>query len=171
MTVYVALLRAVNVGGTGSLAMSDLQSLCERIGFEGVRTVLQSGNVVFRSRWSGPSTQAKLAAALAASTKAPLAVVLRTPAELRRTLKNNPFPKADASRVIVFFSEERPDRSAFEGLRIPGNEEVRLAGREIYVHYPDGQGRSRLRLPNSKTATGRNLNSVAKLLEAAGEVR
>jgi len=171
MTVYVALLRAVNVGGTGMIAMGDLQALCERLGFDGVRTVLQSGNVVFRSRRSRSSTQDLLAAALAAKMKAPVTVVLRTPAELRGALKSNPFPKAQTNRVIVFFSEERPDRSALERLTIPGNEDVRLEGREIFVHYPDGQGRSKLKLPHAKTATGRNLNTVAKLLEAADQVR
>lgn len=170
MTVYVALLRALNVGGTGLLAMSALKAICERIGFDGVRTVLQSGNVVFRSPQSRSSTQARLAAALAATMKSPVTVILRTPAELRGTLKNNPFPKAETNRVIVFFSEERPDRTALEGLMIPGHEEVRLAGREIFVHYPDGQGRSKLKLPHAKTATGRNLNTVARLLDAADEL-
>jgi uncharacterized protein (DUF1697 family) len=171
MTATVALLRAVNVGGTGLLAMSDLKALCERLGFDDVRTVLQSGNVVFRNPLSRSSAQARLAKALAATMKAPVTVVLRTPAELRSTLENNPFPKAETSRVIVFFSEDPPDRAALEGLVIPGNEEVRLQGRDLYVHYPDGQGRSKLKLPGAKTATGRNLNTVAKLLEAAEELR
>jgi len=168
MTVYVALLRAVNVGGTGKVPMDDLRALCERIGFEDVRTYIQSGNVVFRSGRDAASTQALLAGSLAATLKTPVGVVLRTPSELRRTLAGNPFPKAPANRVIVFFLDARPGKRALDGLRIPGNEEVRAVGREIFVHYPDGQGRSRLRLPQAKTGTGRNLNTVRALAEMAG---
>jgi uncharacterized protein (DUF1697 family) len=170
MSVYVALLRAVNVGGTGAIAMSDLKALCERLGFEDVRTVLQSGNVVFRSGRPKSSARALLESTLVDKMGAPVMVVLRSPAELRSTLRNNPFPKAETNRVIVFFSEDAPEPGALEGLTIPGNEEVRLRGREIFVHYPDGQGRSKLKLPNAKTATGRNLNTVAKLIETADEV-
>jgi len=168
MTVYVALLRAVNVGGTGKTPMGDLKALCERLGFEDVRTYIQSGNVVFRCDREAASAQALLAASLAARMKAPVGVILRTPSELRRTLSANPFPKAAPNRVIVFFLDARPEKGALDGLRIPGNEEVRGVGREIFVYYPDGQGRSRLRLPQARTGTGRNLNTVAALAELAG---
>jgi uncharacterized protein (DUF1697 family) len=167
MTVYVALLRAVNVGGTGMIPMDDLKALCGCLGFEDVRTYIQSGNVVFRSERDAASTQALLARSLAARMKGPVGVILRTPSELRRTLAGNPFPKAPTNRVIVFFLDARPEKGAIDGLRIPGNEEVRVVGREIFVYYPDGQGRSRLRLPQAKTATGRNLNTVAALAELA----
>jgi uncharacterized protein (DUF1697 family) len=169
MAVFVALLRAVNVGGTGKIAMDELKALCERIGFDNVRTYIQSGNIVFRTTHDAASVQALLAEALAAKMKASVRVHLRTAAQLRRTLANNPFAKAEPNRVIVFFLDEPPGKSALDGLVIPGNEEVRLAGREIYVHYPDGQGRSRLKLPQARTGTGRNLNTVAKLVEMAGE--
>lgn len=169
MTVYVALLRAINVGGTGNLAMADLEKVCERCGFEDVRTYIQSGNVLFKSSLDPASARKKLAGALAARMKAPVGVYLRTSAELRATVTRNPFPKAEPSRVVVFFLDEPPEKGALAGLRIPGNEEVRLAGREVFVHYPDGQGRSKLKLPMAKTATGRNLNTVAKLLEMADQ--
>lgn len=170
MTVYVALLRAVNVGGTGKLPMDDLKALCRRIGFEDVRTYIQSGNVIFRSDREAASAQAMLAGSLAARMKAPVGVILRTPSELRRTISGNPFPKAPPNRVIVFFLDARPEKGALDGLRIPGKEEVRLVRREIFVYYPDGQGQSRLRLPQAKTGTGRNFNTVVALSEMADEL-
>jgi uncharacterized protein (DUF1697 family) len=167
MAVYVALLRAVNVGGTGTLAMSDLQALCERIGFRSVRTVLQSGNVVFSSPGTEGKVQELLSEALARRMKAPVGVLLRTPAELQAVLDRNPFPKAPTNKVIVFFMPDAPAKGALDGLTIPGKEEVRLVGREIFVHYPDGQGKSKLRLPQAKIGTGRNLNTVSRLVELA----
>ena len=167
MVELIAFLRAVNVGGTGKIAMGDLKALCERLGFENVRTYNQSGNIVFRSRRDRAKAQALLAQALAARMKAPVVVLLRTAAELSTLLARNPFPKAEPSRVIVFFFEKPPTKGALDGLVIPGNEEVRLMGREIFVHYPDGQGRSKLKVPQANTGTGRNLNTLAKLVEMA----
>jgi len=169
MNVFVALLRAVNVGGTGKFAMSDLKALCERIGLEKVRTYIQSGNVVFRCGRDAAAAKALLAKALAARLNSPVGVQVRTSAELRRTLAGNPFPQAPPNRVIVFFLDAPPEKGALDGLVIPGNEKVRLVGREIFVYYPDGQGRSRLKLPQAKTGTGRNLNTILALVEMAGE--
>src|SRR5579863_9142987 len=102
MTVFAALLRAVNVGGTGKLPMSELLALCMRAGFLDSRTYLQSGNVVFRSTGDRASTQARLSDVLGKRMKKPVVVVLRTGPELRAMLKINPFPEAEPSRVIVF---------------------------------------------------------------------
>lgn len=163
MPAYVALLRAVNVGGTGTLAMADLKGLCERLGLENVRTVLQSGNVVFSSSKSAENVEELLRQALARRMKAPVGVLVRTPAELGAVLERNPFPQAPPNQVIVFFLPEAPPKGALRGLAIPGKEELRLSGREIFVFYPDGQGRSKLRLPQARTGTGRNLNTIARL--------
>jgi uncharacterized protein (DUF1697 family) len=69
------------------------------------------------------------------------------------------------NRVMVLFLESAPPPDAMGAVKIPGNEEVRLSGREVFVHYPDGMGRSKLKIPFAKTATARNLNTVEKLLE------
>ena len=166
--MFVALLRAVNVGGTGKIAMSDLKALCERIGFEDVRTYIQSGNIVFRSDRDPAAARALLAKALAARMNSPVGVQVRSAAQLRRTLAGNPFPQAPPNRVIVFFLDAPPEKGTLDDLVIPGNEEVRPVGREIFVHYPDGQGRSKLRLPQMKAGTGRNLNTIAALVEMSG---
>ena len=169
MAVFVALLRAINVGGTGKLAMKDLVALCEDAGFQSVRTYIQSGNVVFQSRLAESGVKARLERALAAKVGKPVGVLLRSGPELESVLKRNPFAKAPANRVLVLFLNEAPARNALAGLVIPGREEVKLDGREIFVHYPDGMGRSRLRIPLAATSTGRNMNTVAKLAAMARE--
>ena len=163
MRAFAALLRAINVGGTGKLAMADLTKLCLAEGFEGVRTHIQSGNVVFRTTLSEAHVARRLAKALAAKMGRPVGVLIRSPAELRTILRNNPFPTADPSRVVVMFLSEPLGRDVLEGLVIRGREQVQIRGREAYLHYPDGMGRSKLKLPFAKTATGRNLNTVEKL--------
>src|SRR5258707_5424610 len=99
MTAFVALLRAVNVGGTGKLPMSDLKEMCEALGFEGVRTYIASGNVVFVSRKSEAAVKAALEARLKTYAGKPVGVLVRTAAEMQAVLKNNPFPKPPANRT------------------------------------------------------------------------
>lgn len=167
MTVYAALLRAINVGGTGKLPMTELTALCTGAGFKDVKTYIQSGNVVFRSALDEAKTTAKLAKALEAKMGKPVGVTVRTAEELEATLKKNPFKKAEPKRVIVLFLNEAPPKKSLEGLKTPGGEEVALGARELYINYPEGQGVSKLKLPFFKEGTGRNLNTIAKLIELA----
>jgi uncharacterized protein (DUF1697 family) len=170
MASFVALLRAINVGGTGILSMSELRELCEAAGFRQVRTYIQSGNVVFTSSLAEVKVKAKLERALAAKLGKPVGVLLRSRAELDAVQNENPFSTAPPNRVIVLFLDEAPPKTALAKLNIPGREEVVLRGREIFIHYPDGQGRSKLKLPFAKNGTGRNLNTVAKLAGMAREL-
>jgi uncharacterized protein (DUF1697 family) len=167
MAAFVALLRAVNVGGTGTLAMADLVKLCEKAGFKDVKTYIQSGNVVFESSASEARVKAALEKALAAKVGKPVGVLLRSGAELDRVLAGNPFKKAPPNRVIVLFLDEAPAADALAGVKAPGGEELVLRGRELYIHYPLGQGVSKLKVPLAKVGTGRNLNTVSKLAEMA----
>lgn len=164
MAVFIALLRAVNVGGTNKLPMSDLRELCSNCGFAEVTTCIQSGNVVFSSRLDRNKVKRKLASALQARMGKPIGVYVRTPAELDAIIKRNPFKQAEPSRLLVVFLDGAPQPNVLADLAIPGREEVRLSGREAFVHYPDGMGRSKLNLPFARDATGRNLNTVQKLL-------
>jgi uncharacterized protein (DUF1697 family) len=170
MTVYAALLRAINVGGTGKLAMTELRGLCESAGFDCVKTYIQSGNVVFKSALSEARVKAKLEKALAAKMGKPFFAMVRSTGELRAIVKRNPFKQAAPNQVLVLFLDETPAKSALAGLAIPGREKVELAGREVFIHYPDGMGRSKLKIPFAKTGTGRNLNTVQKLATMAGEL-
>ena len=106
MTSYVALVRAVNVGGTGKLSMSDLKAMCEAIGFHAVRTYITSGNVVFRSAWSEPEVKAALKARLQAYAGKPVGVAVRTAAEMAEVLAQNPFPDVPGNRVVAIFLDE-----------------------------------------------------------------
>jgi uncharacterized protein (DUF1697 family) len=163
--IYVAFLRAINVGGTGKLAMTELRALCESLGFEDPRTYIQSGNVVFQSALPEAKVKAALEKALAKKMGKPVGVQVRTAKELEATLAHNPFTAAETNRVIVFFVDEVPSKAALRDVKIPGREELAVRSREIFVHYPDGQGRSKLKVPCGDHGTGRNLNTIAKLVE------
>lgn len=165
MPAYAALLRAVNVGGTGKLAMSDLRRLCEEGGLRDVTTYIQSGNVVFRSPRAEAGVKRLLELALAVQLGKPCGVLVRQAAELQELLAQNPFPDAPANRVLVLFLDEAPAAAALEQVEAPDGEEVRACGRHVFIHYPVGLGRSKLKLPQLKVGTSRNVNTVRKLLE------
>src|SRR5262245_52054536 len=169
MTRYVALLRAVNVGGTGKLPMADLKAMCLDAGFIRVETYIASGNVVFESKGAASKVKAELEARLLAYAKKPIGVVLRTAAEMTAILKANPFPKGKPNFTYSIFLDQRPPRDALDHTIGQSDEEMRLGEREIFVHYPSGMGRSKLRIPAAKTGTARNMNTVAKLAEIAGK--
>jgi len=128
MTVFVALLRAIKVGGTGMLAMKDLVALCEAEGFDNLQTYIQSGNVVFESSLSEGAVKAKLEAALAKALGKPADVMLRTVAELKAVLASNPFPNGDPARVIVQFASEQLEVGVLEAVVAPDGERVGLGG-------------------------------------------
>lgn len=165
MTTYIALLRAVNVGGTGKLPMTELKSMCEAAGFTSVRTYIASGNVVFDSAKSAPQVKALLEAALLQYAGKPVAVLVRTAAEMRAVRDNNPFPDGAPNRVMAIFLDAAPAADALD--RLPGqkDEQLALGVREIYVHYGAGMGTSKLRIPAGESGTARNMNTVAKLAE------
>lgn len=168
MTAYVALLRAINVGGTGILPMTELAALCNGLGFSHVRTYIQSGNVIFDSPLGRDAVHHALAQALNKTMGNPVDVMLRTAAELDAILKANPFPAAEPSKVAVVFCSGNLPKGWLELLRIPGSEEVQPGKKEIYIHYPEGMGKSKLKLPPSTgAATARNINTVTKLLALA----
>jgi uncharacterized protein (DUF1697 family) len=164
VTIFVALPRAVNVGGTGTLAMADLKAICEDLGFTDVRTYIQSGNVVFGSAWSEARVKKALQAALSAHMRKDVDVFVRSASEMATVLKRNPFPSAPGNRVYALFCDRPPNKAALSTISIPGREELRLSGREVYVHYPDGMGRSKLKLSALGVATARNINTIAKLV-------
>jgi uncharacterized protein (DUF1697 family) len=168
VTAYVALLRAVNVGGTGKLPMSDLKNLCEAAGFTKVSTYIASGNVVFESRLAETEVVAALDKALTDYAGKPVGVVVRTAAEMEAVRAGNPFPHAQPNYTVAIFLDKPPPKDALEAMVAPDGEQARLGKREIYVHYPNGQGRSKLKLPAAKAGTARNINTVAKLAEMAG---
>lgn len=170
MTAYVALLRAVNVGGTGKLPMAKLKQLCEELGFEQVQTYIASGNVVFQARLHAAEVQKKLQHGLTGLGLKDPQVLVRTAAELREVVNNNPFPDSDPKRTIVLFLDSTPAADADKNVRGLVDEQIALGKRELYVAYSEaGVGRSKLVLPAARQGTGRNLNTVRQLLKLAEE--
>ena len=170
MAAFVALLRAVNVGGTGKLPMSELKAMCEELGFAQVKTYIASGNVVFTSRKSESAIKTALEKRLKAYAGKPVGVAVRSAAEMAQVLADNPFPKAAPNRTMAIFLDGKPPADTLAGLRNKKDEEVRLGRREIYAHYPTGMGTSKLVIPAAKTGTARNMNTVATLAEMAAEL-
>jgi uncharacterized protein (DUF1697 family) len=166
---YVALLRAVNVGGTGKLPMAELQSMCRDAGFARVTTYIASGNVIFESKAAPARVKAALEARLLAYAGKPIGVIVRTASEMMAVLEANPFPKAEPKYTYAIFLDSRPARDALDHAVGQRDEELRLGEREIFVHYASGMGRSKLRIPAAKTGTARNMNTVAKLAEIASQ--
>ena len=169
MGSFVALLRAVNVGGTGKLPMSELKEMCEELGFSAVRTYIASGNVVFASRKSEPAIKSDLERRLKAYAGAPVGVLVRSAAEMAGVVADNPFPSAAPNRTVAIFLEAPPPPDALTNVRGLKNEEIRLGRREIFVHYGEGMGTSKLVIPAAKQGTARNMNTIAALARMAAE--
>ena len=165
--VYVALLRAVNVGGTGKLPMSVLTDMCSAAGFEDVRTYIASGNVIFRSGGTEDEVRAVLEERLRDFAGKPVGVIVRTAAEMADVLSRNPFSDSPGNQVMALFVDGPLPEDPLQGVTGRANEEIRLGNRELFVLYPDGMARTKLRIPSEKLGTARNMNSVAKLAEIA----
>jgi uncharacterized protein (DUF1697 family) len=178
MTVYVSMLRAVNVGGSSRIKMDALQRVYESLGLADVRTLLQSGNVVFRSNLTDrPRLVKRIMQELERQLGLEIEVILRTLAEVASIVERGPLlsPRADPSKLLVMFLSSVPNAAAQAALlkwhktkEMP--ELLELRGPEIYLYYPDGVGRSKLtgavienKLDTSGTA--RNWNTLVKLVE------
>jgi uncharacterized protein (DUF1697 family) len=171
MNAYVALLRAVNVGGTGKLPMTELKSMCEAAGFKSVRTYIASGNVVFKAAKTEAQVKATLEAALAAYAGKPVAVMVRTAEEMAAVVEGNPFAEMPGNRTMAFFLDRAPVADAIQTVSYQTNEQIKLGVREIYGYYPDGMGVSKLKIPAAKNGTARNMNTIAKLAEMAADLK
>lgn len=170
MTAYVALLRAVNVGGTGKLPMTELKAMCEAAGFDQVRTYIASGNVVFTSDLPEDQVRAAIETPLEAYAGKPVGVLVRTAAEMADTLARNPFADKPGNRTVALFVDGEIPSDALDAARNVKDEQMRLGKREIYIFYGDGMADSRLVIPAVKAGTARNMNTVAKLAEMAAQL-
>ena len=167
MTVFIALLRSVNVGGTGRFLMADLKAICEEIGFAEVTTYIATGNVLFESPWNEARVKAALEKRVAAYAGRPIPVLVRTASEMAAVAKANPFAKADPARTVALFLDKPPAKGTLATARGKTIEDIRLGKREIYIHYGAGIGNTKLKLPAAENGTARNINTVAKLAALA----
>ncbi len=163
MTSYVALLRAMNVAGTGKLPMSKLQQIGIESGFATVRTFIASGNLLFDSEFAEAEVQSRVEAKLAAFFEKPVPVFVRSAAEMAATAAANPFGDDKPSRVMAHFIAEEPGAAMLAEARDVAGERMALGPRCIIVSYGAGIGKTRLKLPAVKHGTTRNMNSVAKM--------
>ncbi|RST29964.1 DUF1697 domain-containing protein [Sphingomonas ginkgonis] len=171
MTGWAALLRAVNVGGTGKLPMAELKALADELGLSAARTFIASGNLVFADGRDADELRALLDQALRDRFGLSTAVHLRTAAELRAIVGRNPFADAPGNTTVAIFLDRPPSAVDLDRVSGQGVERLALGPREIYVAYGPGMGRSRLRIPAAATGTARNMNSVARLAAMAEELR
>jgi uncharacterized protein (DUF1697 family) len=178
MAVLVSMLRGVNVGGHNKISMAELRALYESLGLQYPRTFVQSGNVVFRTKERNlPALAKRIEDAIEQRFGFRCDVIVRTPAELKGVIARNPFGKhrnVDPGKLLVTFLANHPNAEARDQvLRIKIDpEELHIDGREVYIYFPNGMGRSKLSWPSigkklATTGTGRNWNSVTKLLEIA----
>ena len=175
MTIYVSMLRAVNVGGTSRIKMQALQRVYESLGFTDVRTLLASGNVVFRSSLKNRAQLVKrIMQEIERQLGLKVEVILRTLPELASVVERGPVlsARADPSKLVVMFLSDVPAGAAQTALLKwhKGPEMIELRGPEIYLYYPNGIGRSKLSnavLENKldTAGTARNWNTLTKLLE------
>ena len=169
MTAYVALLRAVNVGGR-KLIMTELKGIADELKLDDARTFIASGNLLFRSKRSEESVKALLEKAIGEHMGAEVPVMVRTAAEMAAVVKGNPFPEDSQAKVAAIFLGDAPPSDTIDHAKNVAHERVALGTREIYVAYPDGMGHSKLRIPAAKAGTARNMNTVAALAEMLREI-
>ena len=169
MTAYVALLRAVNVGGR-KLAMADLKAIAAELGFEKPKTFIASGNLIFVSKKNEAGVVRLLEERLEKHMGVEVPVMIRTASEMSDVAKANPFADQPPAKVAGIFLARPPEKDFIEQARGITDEQLALGRREIYVHYPSGMGRSKLRLPAKAVGTARNMNTVAKLAQLAKEI-
>lgn len=165
LQTHFAFLRGINVGRNTGVSMKDLVAICMHIGFKNVRTWLNSGNVIFESPLPETELQRALETALYKKTGKETGIIIRSLEELERVVKDNPFTDAAPSQVGVLLVTEPIAENILAEFVNTGREKVVPGRREVYVHYPDGMGRSKLKWPLSlKGGTMRNINSLSKLV-------
>jgi uncharacterized protein (DUF1697 family) len=180
MPVYISMLRGVNVGGHNPIKMDQLRELYVSLKLEDPQTYVQSGNVIFRSK---KADEAVLARSIQTAIETRFGfrpeIMIRSTSELRKVVAANPFAKRaniESNKLHVSFLLTKPPADALKKLEsLPAlPEELHLAGRELYIYFPDGMGKSKLpplldrllKVP----ATARNWNSVTRMLEMASHL-
>ena len=177
MTAFIALLRGINVGGRNKVPMPELRAVCGDLGWEGVATYIQSGNVVFRAGGRPASLEGELERAIEERFDLSVSVVVRAAADWPDYVTGNPFPKASESEpnlVMLALSKEPPKQDAVECLRerAADGERIERFDDALWIHYAGGSGRSKLspsildRLVGSPVTT-RNWRTVLKIEELA----
>ncbi|KPK12231.1 MAG: hypothetical protein AMJ68_02630 [Acidithiobacillales bacterium SG8_45] len=176
LKTYITLLRGINVSGQKKIRMAELKALYESVGHQDVKTYIQSGNVLLRSRAAKESSISRgIEDAIRKNFGYPVTVLVRTPGDLEKIVKNNPYLEnrsVDRSRLYVTFLLNSPEPGLAEAAAEieSGDDTFRVAGMEVFVYCPGGYGKTRLsntffEKKLKQVATTRNWNTVNKLLE------
>ena len=180
MPVLISMLRGVNLGPHNRIQMEALRAMYESLKLENPRTYVQSGNVIFRTKEKNAAQLAsKIQDAIETTFRCRPEVILRTPDELRRVIARTPFPtrsSLEPGKILVTFLAGAPPepQAALDGLK-SYPEELHLIGRELYIYFPNGVGKSKLPWSSVEkllkvTGTARNWNSVQAILQIAEEM-
>jgi uncharacterized protein (DUF1697 family) len=161
VAAYVALLRAVNLGGDSTLPMKDLVALCSAAGFS---------NVVFISALRENEARAALERQLLNHSGKAIGVLVRSASEMAETLALNPFADAPGNQVQAIFLDDPLPADPHVGATGAKDEIICIGPRVIYIFYPQGIGKSGLRIPAEKGGTARNMNTVGKLTAMAQDL-
>ena len=179
MPVLISLLRGVNVGGHRKLKMDELRAVYESLGCGNVKTYVQSGNVIFTIRDRDVATiRQRIEKAIERKFGFHADVIVRTASEMRDVIARNPFATREdieSNKLLVSFLAAEPSeaiRQRVEAIAAPHPEEVRIGGRELYIYFTNGMARPKLPAAQvdrtlGMASTGRNWNTVMKLLEIA----
>ena len=178
MNTNISLLRGINVGGHAKIKMKELAEMYESLGFKNVKTYVQSGNVVFDAAGEPDKLSKNIESGIKKQFALDVKVMVRTPEEIKRIIKANPFLKRkgiDIIRLHVVFLSAKPEPAIVKDLKVnkKESEEFIIAGSEIYLYFPKGMGTAMLQpgILEKKlnvAATARNWNSVNALAEMAG---
>ncbi len=175
MNTYIALFRGINVGGNNKLPMKELVTVLEGLGLQNIRTYIQSGNAVFEGKGNAIELAAKMGTAIRKSHGFEPRVLLLDVAKLENAIEANPFPEGEAAGNTLHFNfleniPPNPDLAGMEKIKA-ASERFQLKDDVLYLHAPDGIGRSKLAASMERLLgvpmTGRNWNTVKKLQEMA----
>lgn len=174
MATYVAFLRGINLGPSKKISMPQLRGLAEELGYADVRTYINSGNLIFTTGKRSATLEREIGAAIKATLGHAVDVAVRTPAQLKKIIAANPYPDGSPSLVTVAFLTEAAPAEARERVAAVATEHepFTFAGSEVYVHYADGIGKSKLAERFSAivgvSSTVRNVRTVEKVLDLCG---
>lgn len=165
--IKIILFRAINAGVP--LKMEALRAIAAGCGYANPRTYIASGNLLIDTDEDEATIRPTLGAALEDHVGAPVGMTIRTADDLDAVLADNPFPDAPGNRAMVLFLDAPPIQADIDAAKHRSDEEIALGARHLYLHFPEGQGHSRLRMPAMERGTARNMNTVAKLAAMARE--
>ena len=174
MATYVAFLRGVNLGPNNKISMPELRAMAEDLGYTDVATYINSGNLIVSSSKKAPTVEREIADSIKDTFGRPIDVTVRTSAQLKKILGENPYPDGNPSQVTVAFLTKPPVKDAKDKVAAVAAdyEPFTFAGQQVYVNYTQGLGRSKLAEKFSAiigvSSTIRTIRTVEKVLVLCG---